>query len=125
MTYLLETVPETTTSLPLPRTVIVLAREELLELRDERVQVAVTLTSKVLIAPALSQTNSEIVPGSLPWIKQLRRCGDQRVGDVGHRQRHARDRRADVEHGRAPDHQVDLEPLTRRGRRWPPQCRSG
>ena len=40
MTYLLVTVPESTTSLPLLATLIGLAGEQLLDLLDERAQVA-------------------------------------------------------------------------------------
>ena len=36
--------------------------------RDERAQVATDLHLEVEIAPALSQTKSEMVPGFLPWM---------------------------------------------------------
>ena len=39
--------------------------------------------------------------------QQLRLRGDERVGDVGAGERHARDRRADVQHGRAADDERD------------------
>ncbi len=40
--------------------------------------------------------------------QELRRCGDQRVGDIGHGQRHPGNRRPDVE-DRGPAHEeVDI-----------------
>ena len=68
MTYLLETVPEITTSLPLPMTAIASPGNSCLMCAMSGVRSRRTLTSKVLMAPARSHTNSEMVPGCLPWM---------------------------------------------------------
>ncbi len=95
-------------SLPLPSTVMSSPGKSCLRCPRSALRSCRTFTSKVEIAPALSQTNSEIVPGFLPWMRSCEGAVDQRVGDVRHRQRHAGDIRANVQHGRPADHQVDL-----------------
>ncbi len=69
ITYLLETVPEMTMSLPLPSTVMSSPGKSCLRCPRSALRSCRTFTSKVEIAPALSQTNSEIVPGFLPWMR--------------------------------------------------------
>jgi hypothetical protein len=65
MTYLLETVPEMTTSFPLPMTAIA-RREQLLDVRDERRQVAAHLDLEGLDRPRAVPYETGNRPGCLP-----------------------------------------------------------
>ncbi len=69
MTYLVETVPEMMTSVPLPSTVMSSPGKSCFMWATSGLRSRRTFTSKVEIAPALSQTNSEMVPGFLPWMR--------------------------------------------------------
>jgi hypothetical protein len=68
-----------------------------------------------------------MAPGPLPCTEQLVRRGDERVGDVGARERDARNRPAHVDERRAADEQphgvglcgLDVHARRRRGARGP------
>ena len=69
MTYLLLTVPEMTTSVPLLCTVIGSPGNSCLTCWSSSLRSRRTMTSYRLMPPARSHTNIEIVPGALPWIR--------------------------------------------------------
>jgi hypothetical protein len=86
----------------------VFAREQLFELRDERAQVAPDLHLEGLDRPFPVPHEQGNRPRLLAVHQELGRRGHERVSDVGHGQRHARDRAPDVEHGRPAHHEVDV-----------------
>ena len=82
-----------TTSLPLPATRDRLAGEQLLHLLDELLQVAADVDLVGLDAAGAVPDEQRDRARRLAVNQQLLRRRDHRVGDVGHRQRDARDRR--------------------------------
>ena len=89
-------------------TVIASPGKQLLDVRDERRQVAADLDLEGLDRAGAIPHEQRDGAGLLAVDEQLRRRGHHRVGDVRHRQRDARDRRADVQHRRTADQQVDV-----------------
>ena len=102
-----------TTSLPLPRTPISSPGKSCLSCAASALRSCRTLTSKVEIAPALSQTNIEMVPGFLPWMSSCAGAVTSASAMSGTVSETRAIGRADIEHGRPSDHQVDFRPAHR------------
>ena len=95
------TVPDSTTFLPLLCDVDRLAGKQLLHLLAEPREVALHDRLRSAERAGAVPDEHRDRAGHLAVDEQLVRRRDQRVGDVGARQRHARDRRADVDDRRA------------------------